>query len=524
VQNYLATWRRVRRYAVPASMIAKCTERRLAGDWAGALRAARVDAAIDLARVAVESGRSVEQVEADLRGLAPDLLRWNLPRDPSGMGDLMPRVVAVLSGLEMVHPDEPVLVVRTPSAGFAPQRLRLEVNCLAGLRLRGDEQLIDLPGYLWRADQVHMARQAHGGSGERLPRFRPDGTPLQREQFAKRPDPHDPAALAEAVHELHLQGQHGEALRLAGIEIDDAVVKAAYSWRFAGTGTVAVGLADEIRRLARRHQQTEFRWGLLVLRAGRHGDVQGRKWRVSEKIGPVQATWPWPPPDLDLVSAGLMDIGELHPVMREVFFPGVGTVLPGTPRKKSVMVRCQGVWHEVGVAGGRLRVPHDGAELRRERLLRGLGGQVGGCAAVEMAWRTGTGWLPKALRAQRAEFFAHVLHGDTEAVVRRLDEGFDPLVRDGQGRSLMHYLAFVDHEELVPRLLAAGLDIDDTDRTLRTPLHQAVMYRDAEVVRALLAAGADPAKRDEMGTVATWVADHKDLDGSFRGLLRRLLP
>jgi hypothetical protein len=81
VHNYLATWRKARQYAVSPEMIAECTERRLAGDWAAALRAARIDAEIDLPRLSVESGQSaVKRIEADLLSLAPDLLRSNLPR------------------------------------------------------------------------------------------------------------------------------------------------------------------------------------------------------------------------------------------------------------------------------------------------------------------------------------------------------------------------------------------------------------------------------------------------------------
>jgi hypothetical protein len=34
LRAHLATWRRVRRYAVPAWMVEAATRRRLAGDWA----------------------------------------------------------------------------------------------------------------------------------------------------------------------------------------------------------------------------------------------------------------------------------------------------------------------------------------------------------------------------------------------------------------------------------------------------------------------------------------------------------
>ncbi|MEU1473647.1 hypothetical protein [Streptomyces sp. NPDC005760] len=80
-------WPRVREFAVPASMIETATARRLAGDWAGAGAAAGFDVDPDLRAVARDHGRSVASlVRADLRALAPDLLRRHLPRiAPDGL-------------------------------------------------------------------------------------------------------------------------------------------------------------------------------------------------------------------------------------------------------------------------------------------------------------------------------------------------------------------------------------------------------------------------------------------------------
>ena len=59
----------------------------LVGDWAGACAAARVDVDLDLRAVARAHGSEfAAQVRADLRHLAPDLLRWHLPRiAPDGL-------------------------------------------------------------------------------------------------------------------------------------------------------------------------------------------------------------------------------------------------------------------------------------------------------------------------------------------------------------------------------------------------------------------------------------------------------
>ncbi|MFD9692775.1 hypothetical protein ACFWXO_44265, partial [Kitasatospora sp. NPDC059088] len=108
-------WRRVREYAVPPSMIETATARRLAGDWAGACAAANVEVDFRLRDVAHAHGHTLaERVREDLRRLAPDLLRWHLPRTaPAGL---------LRAGLTVPlarHPGErPVpLLLRTPPPG-----------------------------------------------------------------------------------------------------------------------------------------------------------------------------------------------------------------------------------------------------------------------------------------------------------------------------------------------------------------------------------------------------------------------
>jgi ankyrin repeat protein len=85
----------------------------------------------------------------------------------------------------------------------------------------------------------------------------------------------------------------------------------------------------------------------------------------------------------------------------------------------------------------------------------------------------------------------------------------DPAARDGRRRTLLHHLHKLDHEQLLPRLLAAGLDLEARDHHQRTPLHMAVGdHGSASLVRALLAAGA-----------ATDVVD--DAEWTLRDLIRR---
>src|SRR5258705_3323711 len=132
----LLFWLRVREFAVPPSMIESATARRLAGDWAGACAAARVDVDLDLRSAGRARGRDLAaRVRADLRHLAPDLLRWHMPRiAPNGL--LRPGLTMSLArydsaghdGGSTVH-----LVARTPPA-WADAGQRISVTLWDGSR------------------------------------------------------------------------------------------------------------------------------------------------------------------------------------------------------------------------------------------------------------------------------------------------------------------------------------------------------------------------------------------------------
>lgn len=115
----LSFWRRVREFAVPPSMIETATARRLAGDWAGACAAAGIDVDLAPRSVARTHGRELaDRVRADLRRLAPDLLRWHMPRiAPDGL--LRPGLTLSLARYDTEGPggERPAhLVVRTAPA------------------------------------------------------------------------------------------------------------------------------------------------------------------------------------------------------------------------------------------------------------------------------------------------------------------------------------------------------------------------------------------------------------------------
>lgn len=125
----LSFWPRVREFAVPPSMIETATARRCAGDWAGACAAARIDVDLNLRSMARTHGRDLAaRVRGDLRHLAPDLLRWHMPRiAPDGL--LRPGLTIALARYDTEGRDgeRPVhLVARTaPAWADAGQRISL---------------------------------------------------------------------------------------------------------------------------------------------------------------------------------------------------------------------------------------------------------------------------------------------------------------------------------------------------------------------------------------------------------------
>ena len=506
----LATWRRIRRYAVPPAMIAAATRARRAGDWVGACAAARVEADVDLAAVAREFGAAAaDSLAEDLAHFAPDLLRWHLPRHLSGRTGASPHVHTVLT--PTTGQAGPLLHVVPPRATTGPQALRLRVVSRAQLK---KVTYHDAPRYRWDARRAPDLRVAWGGSDVRPPLLDADGTAVAAEVLG---NGDDRAARTERVLALMDRGETVEAWRLAGIELDPTEPeKNPYSDRspLAMVGeppSWPIGLADEVRRLVDLYGLDEVilhpgwpaRMRLTVAPDGRVRAQLLESGQTKRGLPHLSAlTWPRPA-DLDLLRWGMLAPGDLHPLVHESPFPRLAPPVPalrGIAPPEPVRVRCRGVWHQVRVTGGQISLPeHDAEEEERERTLRALGGASTGCFAAKQAWRTGKVRLPRALRRQRQDVVERIFHGDTALVTAMLDAGhLDPWMRDGRGWTLLHMLLYLDPEPLLPRLLAAGLPIDVREDHGRTPLHVAV-GNDGSVAlaRALFEAGADPTAADE---------------------------
>ncbi|MFG3708921.1 ankyrin repeat domain-containing protein [Micromonospora sp. NPDC047670] len=510
---------RILRYASPPPMVAAVTARRLAGDWRGACAAALVDAHIDLRDVASRYGADeAARIESELRGFAPDLLRRFLPRTSSLA--LVPTARVVLSRLaEPVRTrpgprrrGTPLLVATLPATDRRPQRVALRVTDSLDL----PNAWYDLPDWCWHADAVAARRWAYGASDDRLAWHTADGRPHRQGESTPTGSPADRAGEVETVAALLAAGRTIAAYEAVGWTVDAAggahwytgwpTVEQVLGWHVAALPV----LAAEARRLARRYGATTLHLansplavdvadgGALTVRAAAPGSPRG---------GPNVFGTP-APMDVALLRRGMLTPDELHPLVHEALFPGRTQAwrVPQPAPPPPFRVRCGPDWHLVRVADNRIETPHHtDEELRREFLLAGLGGPIGGCAAAVRAWRTGMKPVPKEIRKIRRDLFGRAFHGDTEGLLSLIFDGMDPGLRDGVGGTLMHRLAFVDHTQMLPILTAAGLCVDEPDRDGNTPLHAAAAAAATEVMAALVDAGADPDAVNREGRTAAEV-------------------
>ncbi|WP_405823706.1 hypothetical protein OG241_43400 [Streptomyces sp. NBC_01390] len=372
-------WPRVRQFAVPPSMIETATARRLVGDWAGACAAAGVDVDLNLRSVARTWGHELAaRLRADLRHLAPDLLRWHLPRiAPDGL--LRPGLTIGLARYDTAGRDaHPVhLVARTaPAWADAGQRLSLALwdGTLADAATRRhphphpDRRFrLDLHRHLWDARRTDELRTRSGAG-------RPPAGAL----------PAPPPALLTRLP----QGRRCAVDRWAA----EAQLLLRADGRPTGSGP-GPGPGAVTVRLGVRHRL------LLDLVAASDGSAPPTP-RITEAppgdaasalpVLPDAATWVLP--DLELIRTGAIEVDRLHPLVASALVPDRPPTRPprdpdGAAGPRSV--ECRGALHRIGLVDGVL-VPldHDPAEIRREELLAELTGTPLPCLqAIDEAHR-----------------------------------------------------------------------------------------------------------------------------------------
>ncbi|MFD8478657.1 hypothetical protein [Kitasatospora sp. NPDC059673] len=388
-------WPRVRQFAVPPAMIETATARREAGDWGGACAAARFDVEFDVRAVARAHGSELAgQLRADLRHLAPDLLRWHLPRTaPDGL--LRPGLRATLARYPRDGPTAFHLVARTaPRHASRDQRVALT---------------------LW-----HPATPAAGPRPQ--PRFRLD---LHRHLWDARRAPELADRTADLTDGQVTNGAwefEAALLRAAdGLPPDTPVAARLAARRFLllGPATVAtVATGTELRAAG----------GLPVL--------------------PDAATWA--PPDLWLLRSGALDADRLHPLVMAALVPGHRPVRAAPPSAADpLLVDCRGARHRVALVDGRLTaLDHPPEQLRREELLLAFGGPPLPCLrTIDRAHRQ-----PDDLDA----IMQRLLHGDRTGALTAVRQliGEDAPLLPG---ALADRLAEDDDQRLVAALHRAGL-------------------------------------------------------------------
>ncbi|GAA3057982.1 hypothetical protein GCM10020229_82070 [Kitasatospora albolonga] len=407
--SYLSRWLRVREYAVPPVMIERSTARRTVGDWAGACAASRVDVDFDLPTVNRALGHEFTgQLRSDLRHLAPDLLRWHLPRTaPDGL--LRGGLTISLARYRLPGRPGPVhLVARTPpSWADGGQRFALALWTSDGDVTASDRRhhhphrcpdprfRLDLHRHLWDARRAGELRERAGSvqqarvPSELEPSYAVDRWCAEAALLREAEGRPELAVVVRLDTRRRLLLEPGARLTSAGLD----------------------ELPDGVAMLTVREAA-----GLSVL--------------------PDAATWT--APDLELLRSGAIRPERLHPLVAAALAPGH----PAPPRVRPdgssapALVDCQGARHRIALVDGTLSpLDHDPAELHREQLLSALGGTPMPCLrTIEQAHRH-----PEELTGVRER----LAHGDSAGALAVVESLLGPaaLLPEGPLRSALEAAA-----------------------------------------------------------------------------------
>ncbi|WP_337588403.1 hypothetical protein [Nocardia nova] len=334
----ISFWQRVREYAVPPSMIETATVRRSVGDWAGACAAAGFDVDVDLPALACTRGRELAaRVRADLLHLAPDLLRWHMPRvAPDGL--LRPGLTVTLSRYGPEHGNRwgrasPVhLVVRTaPAWADSGQRMSLALwdeSCpQAGTGLhphpRPDRRFrLDLHRHLWEARRSGELRMRSG----------------TRQVTDQQVEPALGELVAQGCAVDRWAAESELLLHADGCPPGPVLVRIGARRRVI----VECGDTDPVVRIARSCP---------------------RATTAALPVLPHAATWM--PPDLALLRAGAITVDRLHPLVAAAFVPGAAPAVDShTSDAGPHLVRCRGgaAPHRTGERGAGRAGPQPGRD------------------------------------------------------------------------------------------------------------------------------------------------------------------
>lgn len=396
-----------RRYGVPPEMIEAATERRSVGDWRGACTAADVECFFDPETIRRRCGTEVAgSLLADLRTLAPDLLRWHLPRHAHGPGRLL---AGLLVPLAAYGGSGTGLMLAAATPGFA---------------LKAGERIV-----LTVLETGSSGPQAGADAGVSAV------LRASHRRYAKRYDLRRHRMFWDAACATGLRELCGDTVGGAAILRLQDEGRAAEAWAAAGF-EVTVGssrtVPEERRRLARwlsslpvnlpglpqrvsdalpTASEAVIRCGggALILSGLNDGTaaVEVAASRSVHAQGTVLPEIPYAvwsrPLDTDLFRLGLVEARDLHPLVGAAIADGdaeraeprgwrystesgieaqYADSLSSGAGYAVVLVRCGAGLHRVARADGRWQpIDHDD-QPGREALLQRLGGPVNPCRGV----------------------------------------------------------------------------------------------------------------------------------------------
>ena len=395
-----------RRFGIPPRMIAAATGRRISGDWRGACAAADVEVQLDLDAVLVRHGADVTaSLLGDLRALAPDLLRWHLPRASHGSGRLLGGLVVPLAR----YPDRGggrsngsdgvlTLVAATPDYALAAGE-RIVLTTLEQRRAAAGAKG-SLQRYSLNHQRMFWDSSCAGGLADLCATRRG----------------------AQQITGLQDAGRVVEAWTAAGFTLV-ASSSATLNRRLAGVPVNLPGLAGRVREALPGVGAAAIRFsgGAIVLRGldGFEGSPP-----ISAELVPPQVARPLPtipdalcmrPVDVDLLRFELLRPDELHPLVAAALAPETAAAEPAAPQATTrladdwlyravpratsfaatpdggaeVRVQCGRDLHRIVQRDGRWRtVDHQSVEAR-ESLVTLLGGQMNPCSAAAHYLNTG---------------------------------------------------------------------------------------------------------------------------------------
>jgi hypothetical protein len=395
-----------RRFGIPPTMIAAATRRRMSADWRGACAAADVEVQLDLDAVLARHGADITALLlGDLRALAPDLLRWHLPRASHGSGRLLGGLVVPLAR----YPDRGggrrggsggalTLVAATPGYALAAGE-RIVLTTLepqrAAAGARGSLQRYSLTNH-----RMFWDSSCAGGLADLCATRRG----------------------AQQITGLQDAGQAVEAWTAAGFTLV-ASFSAGLNRRLAGVPVNLPGLAGRVREALPGVGTAAIRFGggAIVLRGldGLEGSLP-----ISAELVPPLVARPLPtvpdaawmrPVDVDLLRFELLRLDELHPLVAAALVPETVAAEPAAPQAATrrtddwlyravpgatsfavtsdgaaeVRVQCGPDLHRIVQRDHRWQsVDHQSVEAR-ETLVTLLGGPMNPCSAAAHYLNTG---------------------------------------------------------------------------------------------------------------------------------------